>query len=54
MRKECEEWRAKMIEAAAEGDEQLLNKYLESGELDRRGDQAGPARARHQERGRAW
>src|ERR1700736_4916312 len=33
MRKECEEWRAKMIEAAAEGDEQLLNKYLESGEL---------------------
>jgi elongation factor G len=33
MVKECEEWRAKMIEAAAEGDEQLLNKYLESGEL---------------------
>ena len=33
MRKECEEWRAKMIEAAAEGDEELLNKYLESGEL---------------------
>ncbi|HEY2685215.1 MAG TPA: elongation factor G [Steroidobacteraceae bacterium] len=34
MQKECEEWRAKMIEAAAEGDETLLNKYLESGELD--------------------
>jgi elongation factor G len=33
MRKECEEWRAKMIEAAAEGDENLLNKYLESGSL---------------------
>jgi elongation factor G len=33
MLKECEEWRAKMIEAAAEGDEVLLNKYLESGEL---------------------
>src|SRR6202030_1638723 len=33
MRKECEEWRAKMIEAAAEGDEELLNKYLESGDL---------------------
>jgi len=33
MVKECEEWRAKMIEAAAEGDEQLLNKYLETGEL---------------------
>ncbi len=30
---ECEAWRAKMIEAAAEGDEALLNKYLESGEL---------------------
>jgi elongation factor G len=33
MRKECEEWRGKMIEAAAEGDEVLLNKYLESGGL---------------------
>jgi elongation factor G len=33
MRKECEEWRAKMIEAAAEGDETLLNKYLENGDL---------------------
>ena len=31
--KECEEWRGKMIEAAAEGDEVLLNKYLESGTL---------------------
>ena len=30
---ECEEARAKMIEAAAEGEESLLNKYLESGEL---------------------
>jgi elongation factor G len=33
MRKQCEEWRVKMIEAAAEGDEGLLNKYLESGTL---------------------
>src|SRR5580692_10654823 len=33
MRAQCVEWRAKMIEAAAEGDEQLLNKYLESGDL---------------------
>jgi elongation factor G len=33
MRKECEEWRGKMMEAAAEGDEVLLNKYLESGTL---------------------
>jgi elongation factor G len=34
MLKECEEWRAKMVEAAAEGDETLLTKYLESGELN--------------------
>jgi elongation factor G len=33
MRAECEAWRAKMIEAAAEGDEELLNQYLETGEL---------------------
>jgi elongation factor G len=33
MRKECEVWRGKMIEAAAEGDENLLHKYLESGSL---------------------
>jgi elongation factor G len=33
MRKECEEWRGKMIEAAADGDEVLLNKYLESGTM---------------------
>ncbi len=33
MRKDCEEWRAKMIEAAAEGVEELLNKYLETGDL---------------------
>jgi elongation factor G len=34
MRKDCEAWRAKMIEAAAEGDEALLNKYLEGGVLE--------------------
>src|SRR5260221_3138633 len=33
MLEECEEWRAKMIEAAAEGDEELLNEYLETGKL---------------------
>jgi elongation factor G len=33
MQQECAEWRAKMIEAAAEANEKLLNKYLESGEL---------------------
>ena len=29
MRKECEEWRTKLIEAAAEANETLMNKYLE-------------------------
>jgi elongation factor G len=33
MLEECREWRAKMVEAAAEGDEELLNKYLEEGDL---------------------
>ncbi len=33
LRAECEQYRAKMIEAAAEGDEQLLDKYLEGGTL---------------------
>jgi elongation factor G len=33
MQESCEEWRGKMIEAAAEGDETLLNKYLENGTL---------------------
>ena len=29
MRAECQEWRARMIEAAAEGDDELTTKYLE-------------------------
>jgi elongation factor G len=29
----CEEWRGKMVESAAEANEELLNKYLESGDL---------------------
>ena len=33
LRAEAEEWREKMVEAAAEGDETLLEKFLESGEL---------------------
>jgi elongation factor G len=33
LRAQAEEYRAKMIEAAAEGNEQLLNKYLEGDEL---------------------
>jgi elongation factor G len=30
----CEEWREKMVEAAAEANEGLMEKYLEGGELD--------------------
>ena len=33
MLEECKLWRTKLIEAAAEGNEELLNKYLEGGEL---------------------
>jgi elongation factor G len=29
----CQEWREKMVEAAAEANEDLMNRYLESGEL---------------------
>jgi elongation factor G len=33
LRADAEKWREKMIEAAAEGDEELLNKFLEGGTL---------------------
>jgi elongation factor G len=33
MQKLCEEWRGHMMEAAAEADEELLEKYLEEGDL---------------------
>ncbi len=33
LRAEASLWREKMVEAAAEGDEELLNKFLETGEL---------------------
>ncbi|WAC70926.1 elongation factor G [Roseateles sp. SL47] len=33
LRAQAEEWREKMVEAAAEADENIMNKYLESGEL---------------------
>src|SRR5690606_29558823 len=33
MVEECEEWRGKLVEAAAEANETLLNKYLEEGSL---------------------
>ncbi|PIM53530.1 elongation factor G [Roseateles chitinivorans] len=33
LKAKAQEWREKMVEAAAEADEELMNKYLESGEL---------------------
>ena len=33
MAAECDEWREKMVEAAAEANDDLMNKYLDSGEL---------------------
>ncbi len=33
LRDEAEQWREKMVEAAAEGDEELLEKFLDAGEL---------------------
>ncbi len=33
MLEECKTWRAKMVEVAAEANEELLNKYLEEGDL---------------------
>lgn len=33
MLEQCREWREKMVEAAAEANEELMEKYLESGEL---------------------
>jgi elongation factor G len=37
----CKEWREKMVEAAAEASEELMNKYLESGELSEEEVRAG-------------
>ena len=50
---EAKEWREKMVEAAAEANEELMNKYLESNDAVGRGDQEGPAPAHHQQRDRA-
>ena len=38
---DAEKWREKMVEAAAEASEELMNKYLESGELTGGRDQRG-------------
>jgi elongation factor G len=34
LKAQADEWREKMVEAAAEADEELMNKYLETGQLD--------------------
>jgi elongation factor G len=41
MQSECNEWREKMLEAAAESNEDLLNKYLEEGDLSEEEIRAG-------------
>ncbi len=33
MKEECQQWREQMVEAAAEANEELMDKYLESGDL---------------------
>ena len=53
LKAQAEEYRAKMIEAAAEGDDALTDKYLDGVALTRRRDQARPQGARAQERDRA-
>ena len=40
----CNEWREKMVEAAAESSEDLMNKYLEVRRVDRSGNRQGSAR----------
>jgi elongation factor G len=39
----AKEWREKMVESAAEANEELMNKYLEGTQPVHRGDQARPA-----------
>jgi hypothetical protein len=52
-RRAAQEWREKMIESAAEANEEVMNKYLETASALGRGDQAGPAGARDRRRDRA-
>ena len=53
MQAECEAWREKMVEAAAEASEELMNKYLEEGDLSCCGNQRRAAYAHHCERNHA-
>ena len=41
MQAECEEWREKMVESAAEANEELMDKYLEEGDLSEEDIKAG-------------
>jgi elongation factor G len=41
MRAMCDEWREKMVEAAAEANEELMEKYLEAGDLSEQDIKAG-------------
>jgi hypothetical protein len=43
--RQAKKWREKMVEAAAEANEELMNKYLENGELSEGRDHPGPASA---------
>ena len=52
-RTQCQEWREKMVEAAAEGDEELMDKYLGERRAERRRDQARSAPAHAGQRNRA-
>ncbi len=41
----AQQWREKMVSAAAEASDELMDKYLETGELDEGGDRRRPAPA---------
>ena len=50
---EAAQWREKMLETAAEANEELMHKYLDEGDLSVEDVKAGPARAHPRERDRA-
>ena len=53
LKAQAREYRAKMIEGAAEANDDLMHKYLDGAELYRAGDPSRPAPARGPQRGRA-
>ncbi len=50
---QAQEWREKMLEAAAEANEELMNKYLEEGDLSVADLKQGAAHAHHRRRDRS-